>query len=202
MTGLRERQKAGRRQGIMDAARQSFREKGYGSTTIESIAAEANISAMTVFNYYGSKGGILLALVDECDHQMMKKLEKVFRLEIDNPAEYFSAFINLSIDHALSHLDRDIWRHAVAASIAESDSEFGRGYIGLDEELNKFLVRLIGHLKDQKKLKARLDTEAAAQLVYAVQNRVIRDLITKPSLSRKKAKDSGLHLLNVMMKEW
>ncbi|HEX7200138.1 MAG TPA: helix-turn-helix domain-containing protein, partial [Dongiaceae bacterium] len=63
MTGLRERQKAGRRKDILAAASLLFRRDGFAETSIEQIAGRARLSAGTVYNYFGSKGDLLLALV-------------------------------------------------------------------------------------------------------------------------------------------
>src|SRR5215470_9123937 len=63
MTGLRERQKAGRRRDILGAASLLFRRDGFAETSIEQIAGRAQLSAGTVYNYFGSKGDLLLALV-------------------------------------------------------------------------------------------------------------------------------------------
>ena len=43
MTGLRERQKAGRRRDILAAAAKLFRRDGFAVTSIEAIAAEADV---------------------------------------------------------------------------------------------------------------------------------------------------------------
>ena len=51
MTGLRERQKAGRRKDILAAASLLFRRDGFAETSIEQIAGRARLSAGTVYNY-------------------------------------------------------------------------------------------------------------------------------------------------------
>jgi len=43
MTGLRERQKAGRRKDILDSASLLFRRDGFAETSIEEIAARAGL---------------------------------------------------------------------------------------------------------------------------------------------------------------
>src|SRR5882672_4685416 len=63
MTGLRERQKAGRRRDILDAAAALFKRDGFAAASIEQIAERAELSAGTVYNYFPSKGDLLLALV-------------------------------------------------------------------------------------------------------------------------------------------
>jgi AcrR family transcriptional regulator len=58
--GLRERKKLRTRQAIREAARQLIDERGYDNTTIEQIAAAAEVSPSTVFRYFPSKEHIVL----------------------------------------------------------------------------------------------------------------------------------------------
>ncbi|WP_230194781.1 TetR/AcrR family transcriptional regulator [Streptomyces coriariae] len=58
--GLRERKKLRTRQAIREAARRLIDEQGYDATTIEQIAAEAEVSTSTVFRYFPSKDHIVL----------------------------------------------------------------------------------------------------------------------------------------------
>ena len=60
MAGLRERQKATRTQRILDEAFELFRSVGYEAARIEDIAAAAELSVGTFYNYFPSKAEILL----------------------------------------------------------------------------------------------------------------------------------------------
>lgn len=53
------------RRRILTAARGRFVERGYGGTTMESIAEEAGVAVQTVYASLGSKQGILMALLDD-----------------------------------------------------------------------------------------------------------------------------------------
>jgi len=60
--GRREAQKAERRRRIFTAAVELFQEKGYAATTVEEIAAAADIAKGTFFNYFPTKQAVLLHL--------------------------------------------------------------------------------------------------------------------------------------------
>jgi AcrR family transcriptional regulator len=60
----RRRQAEQTRARILAAARDLFRSAGYATTTIDAIASSAQVSAKTVEAAFGSKRGVLLALVD------------------------------------------------------------------------------------------------------------------------------------------
>lgn len=64
MTGLRERNKARRREAILDAALDLLRAEPLASVTTERVAALAEVSPATVYNLVGTREQLLLALID------------------------------------------------------------------------------------------------------------------------------------------
>lgn len=57
--GLRERKQQQTRERVIETANRLFKEHGYDDTTVEMIAAEAQISPRTFYRYFESKDAVL-----------------------------------------------------------------------------------------------------------------------------------------------
>jgi AcrR family transcriptional regulator len=77
--GLREKQTSERRERILEAARKLIRRTGGTGFSMRRLAGEAEVSLATPYNLFGSKGGVLYALLNA-------SLEKV-----DRAADTFSS---------------------------------------------------------------------------------------------------------------
>lgn len=76
--GLRERKKAKTRASLRAHALRLFQEQGYAETTVEQIAAAADVSPSTFFRYFATKDETVLDDLVDAD---------TFRIMIDAPAE-------------------------------------------------------------------------------------------------------------------
>lgn len=73
---LRERKKRQTRQAISDAATELFAERGFESVTIDEVAAAANVSKGTVFNYFTCKEDLLFDEVDAAEARLVRAVRE------------------------------------------------------------------------------------------------------------------------------
>ena len=65
----RQAQAAETRKLVLSAARRLFAERGYSATTMAEIAVEAGVVQQTIYDSFGSKRGLILALLEVMDEE-------------------------------------------------------------------------------------------------------------------------------------
>ncbi|MCO5152053.1 MULTISPECIES: TetR/AcrR family transcriptional regulator [unclassified Shinella] len=168
--GLRERQKANRRERILEVAKARFQTDGYAPTTIEMIAKDADVSAVTVYNYFDTKAGLLLALVGESDQLLIRQLKTMIAREPTDIIDAVATFGQILRRHAMRYLEKSTWREVLSASIQEGSSDFGRTYLELDRILIELMRAMILAFQKRGLIAESVDSEALADCLFSLQN--------------------------------
>ncbi|MDX6264984.1 MAG: hypothetical protein QOH84_6672 [Kribbellaceae bacterium] len=123
MNSLRERKKAAARQAMSDAATRLFEQRGFEHVTLSEIAAAADVSVKTIFNYFGSKEdlffdaepqaleNLLTALRDRADESPTRAVR---RLLLDGPM--------LDVNCPWTVVDQNIYESLRAFHVCENES--------------------------------------------------------------------------------
>lgn len=134
-TGLRDRKKALRRDEIIAAARDLFARKGIDATTMADIADAAMISPPTVFNYFGSKDGVLIAMIVEGTLQAREADGLLPRPIESDLASLVLDLLSRVSGRTLEIAGKRVWRFAEAAVIRHPHTDLACIYRGVSNDL-------------------------------------------------------------------
>ena len=155
MSKLRAQQKAQRRELIEIAAKNLFVEKGFELASIEEIAALAMVSQATVYNYYGSKDELLLAIVARGEVGVAEKdSEFAHRAISEHPVDLVIEVIMSNVHDTVSTLSRELWGNVIAYIATTSDKTVAPRYI---ETIAGGLGTAILHVLEACQKNGRLD---------------------------------------------
>ncbi|GHF14825.1 TetR family transcriptional regulator [Kordiimonas sediminis] len=186
MTGLRARQKAERKQKIEQAAKALVEEKGFTLTTIEEVAAKALVSPATVYNYYGNKGELLLALVAKGEEGTKARLSDVeTRAGNEAPEVLLADIICSNMRDTLAYLSREVWGHVVAYVATTPDPQVGPRYMDAiaDDLANALACALTIYMK--RGILKELDADRFAYMMTRLERNHFLGFIYQKSLTEE-----------------
>lgn len=183
MTGLRERQKADRTRRILTAASTLFRAQGYDPVRIEDIAAAADVSAGTCYNYFSTKGDILLAIVSMEVEEVIDAGRAVVADPPADVAEALDRLIRIYYDHSLLYLTKELWRRAIALTVEAPETPFSQRYLALDRLLTGQVGDLVTALQARRLTRSDLDPAVLGRIVFNQLNQAFIEFVTQDSMS-------------------
>jgi AcrR family transcriptional regulator len=154
---LRERKKVETRNRILDSAIQLFQERGFEQTTVDEIAAQANISRGTFFNYFASKDSVLYEIAHG-ERQALKQLIEVELAEQPSAVLKIRRLMQQLVIDTLPYLR--ITRYVLIGAMLYPSDE-----TAVSLRLGELLIDLVGEAQRQDEIRADLDP---GQVVHAV----------------------------------
>ena len=109
VSARREREQIMRREAILDSARKLFTDNGYESTTVDAIAAKAELGKGTIYSYFSGKEEIYLAILEReltILHNNMQKAVETSSTAAEALSNLYAAFIR---HHKEYHLPESIF---------------------------------------------------------------------------------------------
>ena len=172
MAGLRERQKADRARRILEAASDRFRRFGYDAALMEDIAEQADVSVGTLYNYFGTKGDVLIAIVSLEVEEILAEGAPLVAAPCPDPERAVATLIGLYYDHSLIYLSKAMWRTAIAMAIRSPDSPASRRYTALDARLTDQVCALVASLQARGSVRSDIDTRAVGETLFNTLNQM------------------------------
>ena len=81
-----------KKQAIIQAALQLFKEKGFKETSIKSIAEVAEVSPVSIYNYFGGKDNLVALCVHDLFEEVTQQAEDILNSNLDFKTKLNQAF--------------------------------------------------------------------------------------------------------------
>ena len=81
-----------KKQAIIQSALQLFKEKGFKETSIKSIAEVAEVSPVSIYNYFGSKDNLVALCVNDLFEEITQQAEDILKSNLDFKTKLNQAF--------------------------------------------------------------------------------------------------------------
>lgn len=185
---MRERQKADRHRRILAAAVTRFHRDGFHSARIEDVAEDAEVSVGTVYNYYGTKGDLLMATVAMEVEEVLAAGEAILLDPPAGVAEALLALIGHYYDHSLHYLTKPMWRAAMALSIEAPGTPQGRRYTELDARLAVQVTGLVARLQARGDVATELDARALGGILFNNLNAMFIEFVKDDDMTNETLK--------------
>jgi AcrR family transcriptional regulator len=167
MAGLREDKKRQTQLNIMESAKNIFSEKGFQQASMAEIAKDAGVGTGTIYNYFPSKGALLLRIFTEEAEEMKGTLQDPSAMEEEG--DLVGSVIGAMHGFAefFQHYPKTFWRelfHVMTEEVEES-IRLRQGLFGIDEEMMKWIMFMIESHSDCFLVK--VDPEEAAYAIFS-----------------------------------
>ncbi len=168
MSGLRDQQKKKRRDAIMAATAGLFGKQGYAATSMEEIAAAAELSVGTLYNYFKSKGDITLALY-RADLEMVREAsETVIAEPPADPVKAITRLMEADVNTTPDYLDGNAWQELLVAAFTSPSSSVAVEWEGGDLMRVDLFARLLAALQARGHISEEADIRSAAEVLGAL----------------------------------
>lgn len=164
--GLRERQKQQRRAAILKSAKRLFDRHGLEETSMAAVAADAGVSTPTVFNYFGSRDELLLAIILE-GHKLAVAENQARPVRSGERLSQDLCFLLQSYtERSLEIVGKSVWRYVDSTAIRQPESEFVKRYSETDKVLTKTIENLLSVWNCKPRRGGELDNAFLASVIF------------------------------------
>ena len=166
MSSLREKQRERRRSDILDAAWALVSEKGLDGTSIEEIAARAEVGTATVYNYFGSKNDLLQALFVRYIEQEAEAGEVCVKNPPEDMAEGMAALFEKYLDGMARKCSPILLREFYVLSMSKQ-FDYGRETYRLKQRFMEQAMELATYYHERGQVRGDVSAPEAAVMCYS-----------------------------------
>lgn len=172
---------------VTSAAAVLFASQGYAATSIEQVAAAAGVSPGTVYNYFRTKGMLLLTVVLLRSSQTMDGVTAGVMAGIDDAAsDPARAVTSVAMTYVgpLLELERDLIAEVFGAWFRPSRSPLLPEIVAIDEHAIGNVAAILAGLQATGAVRPEVDPGAAATLLFSAVMMALLVYLGDPDMDR------------------
>ncbi len=170
MIGLRARKKAERRALILDCGERLFAERGFDATPMEAIAASADISPATLYNFFPAKLDILTEIFGRQIDVQLSQRRKTSTGFSNDPA---SAILELvgTMFQTFDSFDRGLLRRVTLNALNEGPKrDAGARYVMAENDMQAEVAEVLQAYQIVGLLSVEMNVQAVSSAISACGN--------------------------------
>jgi AcrR family transcriptional regulator len=145
-----------------------FQSKGYEQTTMEEIAARADISPPTLYRYFPRKTELLVALFWKDRERLADALDKFHKKSASwDAVKAMAGLLYLNNSGIRSKAERKLWREAISALMRMHD-EANDEFRSIKRYFERHIERMLQRLQRDSLIVEEAPLPAMVNVLYAV----------------------------------
>lgn len=169
------REKERRRNEIIDAAEKLFFSKGFGNTTVDDVAAEAELSKGTIYLYYKSKEELYIAIIMRGLTIFRSMMEKATASRKNGLHKLYDIGIALYEFHIkYPHYFEAVFYHGLVGLDLTHESELECACHAIGNDMLKIMVGVIVEGVKDGSIRVDIDPHKVALSLYGLASGLIR----------------------------
>ena len=179
---LRDRQRLRRHRTILFSAAKLFETKGFAETTLEEIAAMAEVSPPTIYNYFRSKSDILLGLLEVDKELMEDALDNIINGPKGKGIDVICEFVRTDLEGGYDVTQKSVWR-MISAAAFEASEDRSSDYVEAQSVFTGKLGTLIANLQRDGEVRADADPVDIARVINSITRESFRIYIRTEAMT-------------------
>ncbi|TYQ16735.1 UNVERIFIED_CONTAM: TetR family transcriptional regulator [Acetivibrio alkalicellulosi] len=165
MGKLMEKKKEQTRKKILKSAIRLFEESGYQKTTIEQIAAEAQVGVGTLYNYFSSKVELLFSIIETDTYKYVEDLNKAIANSKgvkESIYEFYEIYLN-----SFSNYGKKVWSEVFGEAFLRQ-LNLAKMINTIDKHFIDKLKELLFFFQKSSMIKENIDVINVTSVLYSL----------------------------------
>ncbi|MBL6974132.1 MAG: TetR/AcrR family transcriptional regulator [Deltaproteobacteria bacterium] len=166
MAGLREKKAKRTKARILEVTAELVTERGFADTSLEAIASQAEVAVGTVYNYFGSKGNLLVELMNHEITPLLEEADELVQSPGEDPVLAIKRMARLW-STMFDKFDKERWREMFSI-VFSKERKLTDAMFRLDMEAVMQIQALFEGFARRGQVRADLDAGEAAMMIYGL----------------------------------